>query len=250
MLTSPLTTPHFQSNVQALLTSYHTALDSTADSSQFPTIPLVPALTPADSPLIPHDSISQLLATTSTWIDLASPDPVIANISRQVFNLEIAYAAFCGIQHVIVQGPILFDGTICTSRLTQYARAIQEALATGPYLQIYIVLPMAPSGSKTPENQSHLSCFARSQEACDEIEVASAWSAWESWNVIRTLCNYMGRLTVGKRPYMCANIVELCANSLRSPYSAHSFTISKHSVKMVLRTGSDNVDTGNLFRSQ
>lgn len=198
MLTSPITTPHFHSGVQALLSTHHAALDDAADATQVPPIPLVPALTPADSPLIPHDNISQLLATTSPWIDLASPDPVVANLSRQVFNLEIAYAAFCGIQHVIVHGPILFDGTLCTTRLTQYARTIQEALATGPYLQIHIVLPMAPSHSRPLENSSHLSRFARSREACDAIEIANAWSSWECWNVIRTLCNYSGRLTVGK----------------------------------------------------
>ncbi|KAF2430478.1 arginine N-methyltransferas-like protein [Tothia fuscella] len=208
MITSPITTPHFHSNVQALLSSYHAELDyshssdnDNDDTLPIPTpdtlpIPLIPALTPADSPLIPHDNISQLLATTSPWIDLASPDAIIANISRQVFNLEIAYAAFCGIQHVIIQGPILEDGTICTSRLTQYARAIQEAMATGPYLQLYIVLPTAPSSSKAPENQSHLSRFARSRESFDIIEAASAWTSWEAWNVIRTLCNYSGRLTI------------------------------------------------------
>jgi protein arginine N-methyltransferase 5 len=198
MLTSPITTPHFHSSVQALLSSYHAALDSDVDSAEDIPIPLIPALTPADSPLIPHDNISQLLVTTASWIDLASPDPIIANVSRQVFNLEIAYAAFCGVQNVIVPGPVLFDGTICTSRLTQYARAIQEALSIGPYLQIYIHLPMVPSSAKAPENQSHLSRFARSQDACDTTEIAGAWISWEAWNVVRTLCAFSGRLLVGK----------------------------------------------------
>jgi protein arginine N-methyltransferase 5 len=198
MITSPITTPHFHSSVQALLSSYNVALDSNVDPSEHVPVPLIPALRPADSPLIPHDNISQLLTTTASWIDLASPDPIIANISRQVFNLEIAYAAFCGVQNVIVQGPVLFDGTICISRITQFARAIQEALSIGPYLQIYIHLPMLPSTTTAPENQSHLSLFAKSQDACDNIEIASAWASWEAWNVIRTLCAFSGRLFVGK----------------------------------------------------
>jgi protein arginine N-methyltransferase 5 len=198
MLTSPITTPHFHSNVQALLSSYYAAIDSNADSPNDVPIPLIPALSPADSPLVPNDSISQLLVTTTSWIDLASPDPLIANISRQVFNLEIAYAAFCGVQHVIVQGPVLWGGTICTSRLTQYARAIQEALSIGIYLQIYIYLPMVPSSAKTAERRFHLSQFATSQDVCDRTEIASAWTSWEAWNVIRTLCTYNNRLLIGK----------------------------------------------------
>ena len=88
MLTTPITTPHFQSRVQALISSY-VGRSGTDGIEEYIPIPVIPALTPADSPLTPHDSISQLLAVTSPWIDLCSPDPVIANISLQVFNLFI-----------------------------------------------------------------------------------------------------------------------------------------------------------------
>ena len=111
MLTSPITTPHFQTSVLNLVSTYRKTVDSAADPSALP-VPLVPALKPIDSTLIPSDTISQLLITTSSWIDLASPDPVIANVSQQVFNLEVAYAAFCGVQHVVVQGPTLGNGSL------------------------------------------------------------------------------------------------------------------------------------------
>jgi protein arginine N-methyltransferase 5 len=162
-------------------------------------VPLIPAFTPADTPLLPHGSVSQLLATTAPWIDLASPDPVIFNVSRQILNLEIAYAAFCGVQNVVIQGPTLYASVTGSSMLTQYARAIKEALTIGPYLQFHILLPMAPSKPKLASLQSHLSDFARVSSDEDLSESTDPWSPWEAWNVIRTMCNYSGRLSVGKR---------------------------------------------------
>jgi type II protein arginine methyltransferase len=197
MITGPISTPVFQSNVQTLLSTYHAALDNGNLPDHLP-IPLVPALTPADSPLVPHDSLSQLLVTTASWIDLASPDPVIFNVSRQVLNLEIAYAAFCGIQNVVVQGPTLRGSVACSSMLTQYARAIKEALTIGPYLQFHILLPMGPSKAKTATLQSSLSDFARVSRDEDLSENTDPWSPWEAWNLLRNMCNYNGRLSVGK----------------------------------------------------
>jgi protein arginine N-methyltransferase 5 len=202
MLTTPITTPQFQSSVQALLSSYYSApLDETRQSDEIPA-PLVPTLKPLDSPLTPHGGISQLLAATSPWLDLASSDPVIADVSRQVFNLEVAYAAFCGIQNIVITGPYLPNGSVCSSGIAQFARAVQEALDTGPYLQVQILLPMLPV--KTPANTAqdswHLSNFAiRSSGATsDDISEQDQWGTWEAWNVIRTFCNYNSRLGLGK----------------------------------------------------
>jgi type II protein arginine methyltransferase len=204
MLTTPITTPHFHSSVQALLSNYHSANDGGASPGSVP-LPLIPPLKPADTTLVPHDAIGQYLATTSTWIDLASPDPVIANISRQVFNLEVAYAAFCGVQNAIIQGPLLRGPSYTSSGLAQYTRAIQEALSIGPYLQLHILLPIHPNGSNPTRDPSHLSHFARPSHGQlvpgNEIEGASVdpWRAWEAWDSIRTFCKYNGKLTVALR---------------------------------------------------
>jgi len=198
MIASPITTSVFQSKVQALLSNYQAALDNGSLPDYLP-IPLIPALTPADTSLIPHDSISQLLATTASWIDLASPDPIISNISRQVLNLEIAYAAFCGVQNVVIQGPTLHESITCSSTLSQYARVIKEALSIGPYLQLHILLSMVPSKAKVTDMQSHLSHSARVSRDEDLSESTDPWSPWEAWNMIRTICNYSGRLSVGKK---------------------------------------------------
>jgi hypothetical protein len=170
MLTTPITTPQFQSSVQAVLSSYY-------------------------SELLLHKR-------QSTWIDLASSDPVISNVSRQVFSLEVQYAAFCGIQHIVVPGPYLPDGTICSSGITQFARAIQEALQTGPYLQVQVLLPMLPSkvSATAIEDSWHLSTFAlkSSGPALENQNAQDQWGTWEAWNLIRSFCNYNSRLGLGK----------------------------------------------------
>ncbi|EON61233.1 hypothetical protein W97_00446 [Coniosporium apollinis CBS 100218] len=202
MLTTPITTSHFHSRVLTLLSSYQAEIEAGTPESDVPT-PLVAPLTPADTPLSPSETISQLLAVTSPWIDLASPDPVIASLSLQVFNQEIAYAAFCGVGNVIVQGPSLHS--ICSGQgLPQYARAIQEALDMGPYLNLQILLPMAgdPSWDDSSAVMGDLGPFARpeylqvSAEEQRQEEKPSQLQSWDAWNVIRSICKYSSRLSV------------------------------------------------------
>src|SRR5690349_5070711 len=110
MLTSPITSPHFHSRVFTLVSSYLSELSQLESSekhstSSIPPAPIIPPLDPVDTPLTPSDTLSQIIAYSSPWIDLCSPDPLIANISRQVLNIEIAYASFCGVGHIIIPGP-------------------------------------------------------------------------------------------------------------------------------------------------
>ncbi|KAJ9648145.1 hypothetical protein H2199_001923 [Coniosporium tulheliwenetii] len=144
MLTTPITTSHFHSRVLTLLSSYQAEIEAGTPGSDLP-MPL-------------------LLAVTSPWIDLASPDPVIASLSLQVFNQEIAYAAFCGVGNVIIQGPSLHS-IYSGQGLPQYARAIQEALDVGPYLNLQVLLPMTgdPSWDDSSAVMGHLGPFARSE---------------------------------------------------------------------------------------
>ncbi|EAT85897.2 hypothetical protein SNOG_07246 [Parastagonospora nodorum SN15] len=192
MLTSPITNDHFHTRVLSLLNSYTQSL---SDPSQPQPLPLIPALDHPDTPLGPSDTISQLLTFTSSWIDLSSPDPVIAHISRQVFHLEIAYAAFCGATTVIVPGPRLGHGQ---NGVSQFARAIKEALATGGYVQLHVQLPM--DGSKATIEKDDLGDLARfardNSESSAESKKTTAWSSWEAWNTIRTICKYSNRLSV------------------------------------------------------
>jgi protein arginine N-methyltransferase 5 len=191
MLTSPITNDHFHTRVLSLLNSYTQSL---SESSKAQPLPLIPALDHPDTPLGPNDTISQLVTFTSSWVDLSSPDPVIAHISRQVFHLEIAYAAFCGATTVVVPGPRLEHGQ---NGVSQFARAIKEALATGSYVNMHVQLPMDGSKSTTPDDLGDLARFALSEsETSDHSKTLNAWSSWEAWNTIRTICKYNNRLSV------------------------------------------------------
>lgn len=195
MLTTPITTSHFHASVLALMTSYNQAI-SESEQPQAQPLPLVPALRPVDTPLTPNDTISQVLACTSPWIDLGSPDPLIAHLSRQVFTLEIAYAAFCGVVSVIVPGPRLRT----ESSVALYARAIKEALSVGAYLQIHIMMPMVGDADTDNEEMGDLARFAREEftNGCSEEQTADPFGAWDAWNLVRTVCKYHPRLSLGK----------------------------------------------------
>lgn len=209
MLTTPITTPHFHSRVLTLLSSHCSQIqpisygsNGTLASSHNTTPLTILPLSPVDTPLTPNESISQLIAASSSWIDLCSPDPLVADVSRQVLMLEIAYAAFCGVSYVIIPGPRLHHGNLHAEGVAQYARAILEALSIGPYLQMHIWLPMVDHPDSNGEEMGDLAPFAREQYVGDlEDELPrklDLFGTWDAWNVIRTLCKYHQRLNVGK----------------------------------------------------
>ena len=205
MLTTPITTPHFQSRVIAQLSNHLETLRSRPVVSP----PTVPELSPVDTPLTPGEVISQLLAVASPWIDLASPDPLVYNISRQVLDLEIAYAAFCGIGNVIIPGPKLHHGNLHGEGVTQYAYAIQEALAIGNYIQIQIWLPMIDHPDSDVEDvEGSLTPFAREEYVGEEDgskpRKADVFGTWDAWNIIRSVCKHNARLFVGKKSKICS----------------------------------------------
>lgn len=211
MLTTPITSPHYHSRVLALLSSHLSQISQTDDGtsrklSSVPTssTPIIPPLTPVDTPLSPAPTISQLLAVAATWTDLCSPDPLIAELSRQVLHQEVAYAAFCGIGNIIVPGPRLHHRDVHGKGLTQYARAIHESLDLGPYLAISVLLPMVDHPDTDPmEAMGSLAPFAR-EDFVEEAEGQAGrrvdmLGTWDAWNVIRTVCKYNARLFVGKK---------------------------------------------------
>lgn len=207
MLSTPITTDNFHSRVLALLSKHHSDISSISDSEKqaiHPSAPKVPPLSLADTPLTPGNTTPQLLAMVSSWIDLCSPDPLIYDISRQVLQLEVAYAAFCGIEYVFLSAPKLYDGDVRTHGLAQYARAVQEALTIGSHLQIHVMLPLInhPDDGRD-EDMGSLARFTQEEylEECEESRPrkADVFGTWDAWNVIRTVCKYSNKLFVGKR---------------------------------------------------
>ncbi|OAL64734.1 protein methyltransferase [Trichophyton rubrum] len=168
MLTTPITTPHFQSRVLSLLSIHLSTVNQPVQDvtgtyfTSRNSAPLkIPSFTTADTNLRPEGTNSYVVAVSSRWIDMCSPDPLIADISRQVLLLELAYAAFCGVHHAIIPGPKLHHGSSHGYGLIYYARAIQEVLTTAPYIRINIWLPVVDNPELEADQMGDISPFAR-----------------------------------------------------------------------------------------
>jgi protein arginine N-methyltransferase 5 len=201
MLTTPITTPYFHSRVLALLSSHLSELDQLESSTRnAPPAPIIPPLGPVDTPLTPCDTVSQLIGYTSSWIDLCSPDPLVANISRQVLNLEVAYASFCGIGNLIIPGPKLHRDQFSQSNgVAQYARTIQEVLSIGSFMNMSIHMAMDDRKDTRPrEEMGDLSPFSREEYFDDSAKESQVdlFASWDAWNLIRDVCKYNSRLSV------------------------------------------------------
>ena len=147
--------------------------------------------------------MSQIIAVTSSWTALCSPDPLVADISKQVLMLEIAYAAFCGISYVLIPGPRVHHQAMQQTGLTQYARAIREALVVATYMQITIWFPMIDHPENEVARMGDLAPLARPEYVEGDQEEdglgLSLYGTWDSWNGIRSFCKYHTRLCVGKK---------------------------------------------------
>lgn len=201
-LTTPLTTASFHQRVISQLRKHVPGTDESPGL-----LTLIAPLSPQDTTLTPNASNSALIGVVSPWIDLASTDPTVAHVSRQVLGMEVAFAAFCGISNLIIHGPSSSNGT------TAYARAVAEALGMGPYVQIHVLLPMTGDLETDGGDTIHLSELANTSEGIDdadnEDEPMNAYSAWETWDTIRTICNYSQKLSVGKRTLPFTSLVRV-----------------------------------------
>ena len=207
-MTTSITNDVFHARVTAFLSNhlYSTAL---SDHATVP-IPTVPPLAPTDTYLAPGEGTSQILGVISPWIDLCSPDPAVYNVSRQVLELEVAFAAFCGLSALILPSPRLHHGAKHSNGIGQYAYAIQQALNIGSFIHFSVALQMMDNPAELFEADSSLAHLARPQIA-DNMENESKslvnparkhdfFGTWDAWNVIRTVSNYHTRLFVGKNP--------------------------------------------------
>ncbi|KAH8705134.1 protein methyltransferase RmtC [Talaromyces proteolyticus] len=206
MLTTPITTSHFHSQVLALLSSHLSSSEipyrdavGTLNNSRNTKVLTVPPLSAVDTTLTPNDLISQVVGITSSWIDLCSPDPLIADVSRQILMLEVAYAAFCGINYLIIPGPRLHHGGLHSEGLMYYSRAVQEALSVAPYIQIHIWLRMVDNPEAEVTAMGELAPFAREDFSVSDNDVPGKidlFGTWDAWEIIRTTCKHHSRLFI------------------------------------------------------
>jgi type II protein arginine methyltransferase len=198
--TCPITTSRFRSRVRALAEKHLATLNEanvSADTTKTPDIPdpVVTSITPEDTGLFPAGSTKTTTAYSCPWIDLASPSPLVSSVSRQVLNLEITYATFCGVRTIVIPGPrrdaTTNDGA---DGLMRYSRAIKEALKISPRLSFVIHMPMyrEPNLEDTATLTEELSL----SKPCGD-EAIDLFSVWDSWDHIRSVCGYSSRLFVG-----------------------------------------------------
>lgn len=234
MLTTPITTSHFHSRVLTLLSSHFSALRTASPdpsgtmATTQNTRPLnVPQLTPSDTHLTPNEAMSQVVGVISPWIDMCSPDPLIADVSRQILMLEVSYAAFCGIGYLLVPGPQLHHGDMHSEGLVYYARAIQDALSLGPYIQFHIWLRTTDNPDLDMNEIGDLAPLARKEflgpSIVDPPLQVDPFGTWDAWDLIRRTCKYHARLFVGKTRLSNLLFSSLfCAKSLLKHFPCRS----------------------------
>ncbi|KAI2622605.1 protein arginine N-methyltransferase [Xylaria nigripes] len=197
-VTTPITNTHFHDRVVKLVGETLSQINGQQGAGSI-VDPIVASLTPDDTTLYPEAYTSGFVAYVSPWIDLCSPNHVIASISRQVLNLEVGYANFCGVRSIILPGPKHDTTQVASAQgIAQYARAIQEALVIGARVNLIIHLPMY----REPGLEKKVTLLSISSEVQDESQVPEeidVFSTWDSWHVIRTACDYDARLFVALR---------------------------------------------------
>ncbi|KAI5458564.1 protein arginine N-methyltransferase [Mariannaea sp. PMI_226] len=199
--TTPITNSHFRDRVFALIKKH---LETLASEGNKPTTistaaredPILPPLTPKDTSLFPSAAVNTYTACISPWIDLGSTNPTIANLSRQVLNLEVNYANFCGVRSIIIPGPLRdASNSEGNQSLAQYSRAVEEALTVGNRLTFLIHIAMYREPVREPQVNTLASLQPRQDPETGGKDI-DIFSSWDSWHHIRTVCNYNTRLSV------------------------------------------------------
>ncbi|KAL2149528.1 hypothetical protein VTH82DRAFT_8179 [Thermothelomyces myriococcoides] len=205
-VTAPITNDHFYKRVVDLYRDYLQERERWTQQGELAVgdganpslpVPVVSTLTDEDTSVYPSNYIGSLALYSSPWIDLCSSDPHIASISRQVLNLEAAYANFCGARTIVIPGPRRDDSS---RGIAQYARAIREVLHVASRANIIIHLPMYREPGLEEKVETLSSTFGPESgagpNAKKEIDL---FSTWDSWNTIRSVCCYSMRLFVALR---------------------------------------------------
>ncbi|TGZ76752.1 Skb1 methyltransferase [Ascodesmis nigricans] len=122
----------------------------------------IDSLTADEVNIAPGNHVNVAIAFVSPWIEVDSTDPLIAHASKQALDLELAYAAFCGVSQVVLPGPQ------SPETAAEYAQTVNEVLNHSAYMHLLVQMP------------THYSS--------DDL------SAWDTWNSIRTVCNYSSQL--------------------------------------------------------
>ncbi|EGD97627.1 protein methyltransferase [Trichophyton tonsurans CBS 112818] len=193
MLTTPITTPHFQSRVlfSIVKPSFNSSSAVQDTTGSYFT---------SNRTVRPEGTNSYVAGVSSRWIDMCSPDPLIADISRQVILSEVEYAALDGFHHDIIPGAKLHPGSSHGDGEVYYARAIQEVSTDAPDIGLSIRLPAVDNPELEAEQMGDISTFASPEYSGNLVLEVSPKSAlfgtWNAWNIITRVRKFPTRLTV------------------------------------------------------
>lgn len=212
-VTAPVTNDKFHSRVLNVVKTHLESLPSPASAASTTVTPrnpdpVVPPITAEDTGLYPGNTTRGFTAYCSPWIDIASPNPVISNVSRQILNMEVNYANFCGVRTIVVPGPRQDGGSEAgKDGVLRYARAIKEALSIAGRTNLVIHLPMyrEPGLDEKVDTLTmslgSLAVEAKESgdgEASGKSDDIDLFSAWDTWDQIRAFCEYNFRLFLSK----------------------------------------------------
>lgn len=198
--TVPITTSTFKDKVSTLL-QYRRSHRGSREAS----VLLLPPFRSEDVLLTPETGPHTSLAISSFWIDVCSSDPLIAEISELVLLQELSFAAFCGVQHVLVRSPCFQSGPQRTGQLERFSKVVQKALRIDSSFVISItvpaphgageeILPLLNLGTLRSENQKNVRTINDALHS-ENIEWEKPWRAWDE---IRSFCQYNSRLAIGR----------------------------------------------------
>lgn len=160
--------------------------------------------------LIPAETNARVLWTANTWIDLCSPDPLIRDVSTQVLQQEVSYAAFCGVTNIIVQGPRPYNGYLYHSSVVDFARSLKTAMELAPNVHFNVELPITYNSQISSEEKlGDLTTFRgagrRRHQDGSMVDLKCKLASWEVWHTLRHVLGYNPRLLVSKSAHCGAH---------------------------------------------
>ncbi|KZO90669.1 PRMT5-domain-containing protein [Calocera viscosa TUFC12733] len=144
-----------------------------------------------------------LIGMVSAWLELDSPESGIRYDSELALRQELAYSTYLDVRTVVLPPPRN------RANVADYARAINAILndtSFGSYMQLAVRIPVSevehrggsPSGLGPGRTLAESPGIKSPQIVVSPNagEEGGLDSAWEMWDVIRTVCGYNSRLSI------------------------------------------------------
>ncbi|KAF5377338.1 hypothetical protein D9757_008023 [Collybiopsis confluens] len=153
------------------------------------------------------DEAENVTVIISEWLELDAEDDGIRYDAEIALQQELAYASYLNIQRAILPAPRNRD------RIASYARTVRACLQN-PFMSLAVRLPVYDTGAVDAVSSlsSSSSSSLSSAPSTPRLLVSNGASrltpspgrpleayidaAWETWDLIRSICDYNNRLTL------------------------------------------------------